>query len=286
MLLLLALPAQTHAQNPPHDRALAASLPIPHAATVLTLSGLNFNLYNHMPRQFGGVFARPPYVMRQVRYPASLAHDSISKGVAALDAALRQTAGPVIVLAHSQGAQVASHWMRRSADDAAAPSADRLVFILSGNPLRSEGGRGIGRREVGGTIGAATPVSTRWRVIDVARRYDGWADWPADANDRWAVENARAGMRLLHTHYDDVALQDPSHTVWTRGTTTFVLTREALPMWRGGRTYPEPLARAMQAHVERAYRRPPNDPRIEAPPPRMLDAAGRAQLRQWGLPAE
>lgn len=144
------------------------TLPLPPAATVLTLSGLNFNLTSYMPRHFGGLFAHPPYVLRKVRYPASLAPDSIARGVAALDAALRETSGPVIVLAHSQGAQVASHWMRDHANDSGAPSGERLVFLLTGNPLRAVGGYVIGRREVGGTIGEPTPVASRWRVIDVA----------------------------------------------------------------------------------------------------------------------
>ncbi len=186
------------------------TLPLPPAAAVLTLSGLNFNLTSYMPRHFGGLFAHPPYVLRKVRYPASLAPDSIARGVAALDAALRETSGPVIVLAHSQGAQVASHWMREHANDFGAPSGERLVFLLTGNPLRAVGGYVMGR-------------------------YDGWADWPADTGNRRAVEAARAGMMRLHTHYDVVDLFDPSHTVWTRGTTTFVLTREAPPLGRSRR---------------------------------------------------
>jgi pimeloyl-ACP methyl ester carboxylesterase len=234
---------------------------MPPAATVLTLSGLNFNLTNYMPRQFGGLFARPPYVLRKVSYPASLAADSIARGVAALDAALRETPGPVIVLAHSQGAQVASHWMRAHADDPAAPSGHRLVFLLTGNPLRAEGGYAIGRREVGGTIGQPTPVTSRWRVIDVARRYDGWADWPADTANRRAVEAARAGMMRLHTRYDEVDLSDPTNTVWSRGTTTFVLTRETPPL----RTLRASERTVVQAEIERAYRRPPDERGIARP---------------------
>ena len=184
--------------------------------------------------------------------PASLAPHSIAHGVAALDAAVRATAGPVIVLAHSQGAQVASHWMREHANDTGAPSGDRLVFLLTGNPLRAEGGYAIGRREVGGTIGQPTPAASRWRVIDVARRFDGWADWPADTRNRRAVDAARAGMMRRHAHYDEADLLDPSHTVWTRGTTTFVLTRETLP--------PRAGSSADAAEVERAFRRPPNEP--------------------------
>lgn len=243
------------------------ALTLPKSAIVLTLTGLNFNLTNYMPNQFGGIFKRPTYVIRQVRYPASLASDSISKGVDALDKALRETSGDVIVLAHSQGAQVASHWIRRHLDDANGPASDRIVFILTGNPLRAEGGHIIGRREVGGTIGEPTPVSTRWRIIDVARRYDGWADWPANEANSQAVQNARAGMLLFHPRYDAIILEDPSHTVWTRGRTTFVLTHEELPLWRTGGHYPDHVRAAMQSHIESAYRRRGNGPSETTPSP-------------------
>jgi len=73
---------------------------------------------------------------------------------------------------------------------------------------------------------------------------------------------------------------------YTRGTTTFVLTREALPMWAGSGSYPDDLRRAMQAHIEAAYRRPANDPRIELPARPVTDPAQRALLRQWGLPTD
>lgn len=204
-------------------------LPIPPYGTVLTLCGLNFNLYNYMPRQFHGRFSRPPYHMVSVRYPANISRNTISKGVVALDNALHNTAGPIIVLAHSQGAQVVSHWLREHANDPTAPSPDRLTFLLTGNPLRSSGGHGIGRHEFGNTIGEPTPTTSRWTVIDVARKYDGWADWPTDDSNRQAVKYARLGMHSYHVHYDEVDLDDPTHMVWKVGTTTFVLTHEVPP---------------------------------------------------------
>jgi pimeloyl-ACP methyl ester carboxylesterase len=136
-------------------------LPVPPFGTVLTLSGLDFNLYNYMPDEFRWQFNRPPYHMVQIHYPASIGRNTISKGVLALDAAMHQTNGPIIVLAHSQGAQVVSHWLREHADDPTAPQPDRLTFILCGNPLRQSGGHGIGHREFGGTIGEPTPTTTR-----------------------------------------------------------------------------------------------------------------------------
>ncbi len=209
--------------------ANTSRLPIPPYGSVLTLSGLNFNLYNYMPGEFRGRFSRPPYHMIPVHYPASISRNTISKGVLALDKAMHNATGPIIVLAHSQGAQVVSHWLREHAIDPTAPPPDQLTFILCGNPLRSSGGRGIGHHEFGGTIGEPTPTATRWTVIDVARKYDGWADWPTDDSNRQAVKNARLGMHSYHLHYDEVDLDDPAHTVWRVGTTTFVLTHEMPP---------------------------------------------------------
>ena len=171
--------------------------------------------------------------MVKVKYPASLAPNSISDGVLNLDAALRTTPGQKIVLAQSQGAQVASRWMREHAGDPAAPRPSELTFVLTGNPLRSDGGGYIiGRTEVGGTTGLPTPTDTPWHIIDVARRYDGWADWPVDQDNETAIKNAKMGKRKLHTKYSKVDINDPRSTVWTRGNTTYVLTYEdSLPIF-------------------------------------------------------
>ncbi len=233
---------------------------IPTSATVLSLSGLNFNLYNSMPEKFRGIFSRSTYRMVQVKYPASLAKNSIVKGVEMLDAALRSTPGPKIVLAHSQGAQVCSRWMREHANDSTAPGSDELVFILTGNPLRANTGYIIGRKEVGGTIGLATPMETPWHIIDFARRYDGWADWVQDEKNKLAVRNANMGKQTLHKKYQDIEFFDSTHTVWSEGNTTFVLTREdVLPVLRG-RSTSSGAVRKMREQIEAAYiNRPQHD---------------------------
>lgn len=259
-------------------------LQLPPAATVFTLTGLNFNLTNYMPAVFRGRFSRPPYRLIQVRYPASISRNTITKGVAALDEALRHTGGPIIVLAHSQGAQVASHWMREHATDRSAPPPSRLIFLLLGNPLRSSGGRGIGHREFGGTVGAPTPTNTPWRIIDVARRYDGWADPPLSENNQLASKNARLGRMTYHTHYDDVDLDDPTSTIWNFGNTTYVLTRETLPMWRNVHNVPDYALTAAAAYVESAYDRPPNDPKVIPLPFPPGDRLWRMKLQRMGVP--
>jgi|TARA_B100001245_G_scaffold29319_1_gene18978 hypothetical protein len=259
------------------------SLNVPSSGTVLTLSGLNYNLYNDMPQKFQGIFSRSPYSMQKVEYPASLASDSISTGVANLDAALKSTSGKKIVLAQSQGAQVASRWMREHANDPNAPNASNLTFILTGNPLRSTGGYLIGRTEVGGTTGQPTPTWTKWPIIDVARRYDGWADWVHNEANQWAKDNANEGKSSLHTAYDEVNIHASTHTIWKSGNTTYVLTKETdLPLWDDDSAYPAGVRAAMRAHIESAYNRPSNDPKTILLP--IESAYWEGVLDDWGVP--
>ena len=165
-------------------------------------------------------------------------------------------------MAHSQGAQVCSRWMREYAGDTTAPGPSELIFILTGNPLRSTGGYIIGRKEIGGTTGMATPTETPWQIIDFARRYDGWADWVQDEKNRLAVKNANIGKQTLHKNYQDIDFFSPTHTIWSVGNTTYVLTREEeLPVLRGCSKSSVELSK-MREQIEAGYT---NRPREGAP---------------------
>lgn len=242
------------------------------SATVLSMVGLNYNINDYMPEQLQGVFALPPYTMQHIDYPASLKRTSIDEGVANLDKAIRATSGNIIVIAHSQGAQVASRWMRTYASDGTAPDASRLMFILTGNPLRSTGnGHIIGLTEVGGTIGEPTPLTTKWWIVDVARRYDGWADYPSDNTDQLATKNANAGQASFHTNYSGVDIYDPENTLWSLGNTTFILTKEITPPllknWILVGEQGDAVRAAYKRHIEKAYTdRPVTDPEIVVDP--------------------
>ncbi len=187
------------------------SIALPANATVFTLVGLNFNTSDYMPDQLRGIFKSKNYTLRKVDYPASILPSSIRKGEQALDFYLRNTEGPKIVFAHSQGAQVCSRWMRNNAVDPTAPRD--VTFLLTGNPLRNATGRTIGRMEGDGRRGLATPTDL-WRVIDVARARDGWA---ISSAGMW-------GALTIHPRYENVDLFSPKNAVTQRGNTTFVTT--------------------------------------------------------------
>jgi hypothetical protein len=229
-------------------------LGIPAEATVLALPGADLHLRNNMPEEFRGVFSRPPYTMKVIDYPRDLTARSIPTGIADIDSAIRATPGTIIVLAYSQGAQVASEWMRQHAQDPTVPGPDRLTFVLFGNPLRASGGDKVGH-PTSRTTGLATPTDTPWHIVDVARRYDGFADSPEDKGNEDAVRNADLGKLFIHPHYEGVDLNDPSLQIWNRGNTTFVLTSEpALPIFRKGPAGPDQVD-SMRSRIESAYRR-------------------------------
>jgi len=155
-----------------------------------------------------------------VPYSPTLAARSIINGVAALDTALKTTPGDVVAMGHSQGAQVISRWLRHYADAPDAPDPLRVRFVLTGNPLRANTGRIIGMREVDGVVGQPTRTNTRYRVLDVARRYDGWA-----IKGPTFSRNGVRGMAIDHCAYWNVDLDAPSvPRPWSDepGTTTYL----------------------------------------------------------------
>ena len=110
----------------------------------------------------------------------------------------------VEVLAHSQGAEACSEWMADYADKPDAPDPAKVSFILLGNPRRRLGG--AGKTGWNWKPIPRTP-ETQYRVVDVSRRWDGWAN-----NDNWPGKPGRDSWRLWlgrwvdHTNYDDVDL--------------------------------------------------------------------------------
>jgi pimeloyl-ACP methyl ester carboxylesterase len=233
-------PDMAAAAPPPVAPAPSGEVPI----TVLTLEPLDYNLGgNTLISELRGVPCAGRTVVK-VDYPASLAKGSIDSGVSALDALVRSTPGPKLVFGHSQGAQVASRWLRTHADGPDAPPADELGFLFIGNPLRKYGGFIVGRPEVDGVTGLPTPNDTRYSVTDIALQYDGWADAPTGPGALAAL-NAVEGKFARHSRgYFTADADDPNRKTYQENTTTYVL----LPA--------PPLIPAPQSEIESSYSRP------------------------------
>lgn len=195
------------------------------ATTVLTLEPLDFNLLGNTLRlQLRGKPCAGREVVK-VDYPASFAAKSIDLGVEALNKALHAIPGPKLVFGHSQGAQVASRWLRKYAGDfKTAPPPCDVEFLLIGNPLRKFGGYIIGRPEVGGQTGLPTPNDTQFTVTDVTMQWDGWSDWPTGRMNPIALMNATAGKNRQHCYaYLTANLDDQGRKTYKEKTTTYVL---------------------------------------------------------------
>lgn len=146
--------------------------------------------------------------LTQVEYPASIWpvskgflgdakwNDSVADGVENLHPG---NAGNV-VFGFSQGAVVASKYKAAHPDDA-------VDYILVENPSRPNGGvmarfEGLTIPIMDLTFSGPTPVNrdddAPGETIDIARQYDGWADFPTYPLNVLATANAVMGIALVH----------------------------------------------------------------------------------------
>ncbi|WP_235733860.1 PE-PPE domain-containing protein [Mycolicibacterium austroafricanum] len=114
-----------------------------------------------------------------------------------------------VIYAYSQSATVAGN---QKLYMIAHPVASTVSFLLVANPNRPNGG--ILERFVGAylpllgiTFNGSTPTfSPQPRpltTVDIARQYDGWADFPTNPLNLLADLNAIMGTVLLHPNYSD-----------------------------------------------------------------------------------
>ena len=118
---------------------------------------------------------------------------SVAQGVAHLEA--KDPQGDVI-FGNSQGAVVLSRYK------AAHPEGTGNTFVLVENPSRPNGGilerfAGLYIPGLDISLSGATPDNGD-TTVDVARQYDGWADFPTYPLNLLATANAIAGMILVH----------------------------------------------------------------------------------------
>jgi hypothetical protein len=193
--------------------------------TVLTVSALDLGIdrtVNYMKRVCNGFAVSKGNVQVQVKYPASLdpsagdnPHGSIASGARKLNAAIRATKGPKVVLGYSQGAQVVGTWLRNYANKPDAPDPKELSFILIGNPERRFGKQPWTKK--------TTPDDTQYHVRDVTRQGDNWADYNPKTH---STNKIAALFGSVHTNYWRVNIYDPSaDTVEVVGNTEYVRVR-------------------------------------------------------------
>jgi hypothetical protein len=152
----------------------------------------------------------------------------------------------IVVYGHSYGAVAACVWLRNQ-EALSQVSPGRLMFVNIGNSIRPNNGLST----LLGLYGGPGPVSRKFKVIDVARQFDKWADYcnVTSSPDYWqAVNNCNYGDMApdsIHISYQDVRLNAP-HAECAVGAVTFMLF-ETDPM-------PNPSG-VTRAQLETAYNR-------------------------------
>jgi len=232
-----------------------------------------------MTSAFGGAFAGPDYVCRRLNYPAKFwpltgpsspsLGASIAQGVAMLDAAIKSTAGDLVVVGFSQGCLVIEQELRNLETDPDAPPPADMSVVLVNDPIRP-GGMLSSFFAPGRTIPVLDytmiePADTQYDVTVIEREYDGAADWPENRRAVIATMNAIAGFLTMHCGLPPSAKQRHPHLP---NSSTPVLDVTTCP--RGGRvvtylypTWPLPLTRLLPTRV-RDFASGIIQPRIDA----------------------
>lgn len=186
---------------------------------------------------------------------------SVAQGKAALGQ--QALADGDTVVGFSQGAVVASSYKRDHPDVA-------VDYVLIENPGRPNGGvmqrfNGLHIPLLDITFSGATPVRDPAApdggvTVDIARQYDGWADFPAYPLNLLATANAVLGIAYLHgdtqdldaSSVADIDKNDPMYYQQHGDTTYYLIPTERLPLlmpFTG--LVPEPVLDAVDAPLRR-----------------------------------
>jgi hypothetical protein len=262
-------------------------------STVLCMAGA-FGSPALIPQMLGGEVTDGNTVV-PVNYKNWGLDDSvIDDGVTQINTALHNISGHKIVLTHSAGSVAATKWLQNVGPTSDIPPAD-LEFVLLGNSCRKYQGLLHSHLYTGLFVDASghawafvspptVPSTTRYRVRDLARQYDGFADFPdKDTDMNWwlAAFNAWTGTGLVHLDYTKQSLTDPANEVYTEGNVTYLLApTKPLPML-GPFINPasDQSDAAIRPKVESAYTRNVDPPLYIPLPPPTWDDPNRPNLQ-------
>ncbi len=165
----------------------------------------------------GGQLFKDPYTRKDIRYQNWAPLLPFAQAAANKVITEAQKPGQKIFFGHSMGAEVLCLVLRMNPDI----STEDNVFVLTGNPERKYGGMLTSPINIANPAygGVGFPNDTPFRVWDVARQYDRYADFPT-VNVRQAVANNEAGGGI-HMNYTDVRVGDPNNARFVEGNVTY-----------------------------------------------------------------
>lgn len=133
--------------------------------------------------------------------PGGLA--GVVSGTALLNQELLSTPGPKVIFGDSLGAVVMNYWLGAYGPTSTVPPS-QVTFVEIGDSTRRYGGDLTANTTLGYLVdgGLSAPTNSPYQVIDIARQYDGWADYPNNPASPYyllAVIDADIGGNTLHT---------------------------------------------------------------------------------------
>lgn len=174
--------------------------------------------------------------------------------------------GPFVVYGYSQSAVIATLLKRQLI---AEGSTEDIDFVLLANPNRPNGGimqrfEGLSIPLLNVTFNGSTPTNGGFDTVDVARQYDGWADFPVYPMNMLATMNALMGIYYLHGDYWSTGVGAPLEQAEVGDTTYYMIPTDRLPLLTplAQLGVPSPLLTALDAPlrviVEWGYDRDPD----------------------------
>jgi hypothetical protein len=236
--------------------------------TVFTLAGAFGNPAEMLVDLQGEVTAGNTVV--PINYPndiliywpgTGIGDSNVRTGAKMLNEAINDIGGEMVAFGHSLGAVVCNRWLADYGPSCGV-SPEQLSFILIGDSMRRYGGMiyemaGLAANAV------AAPVDTPYPVLDIARQWEGWSDWPTNnTNPDYfnALFNAIDGANTLHNEYNVVSLNDPTNLTYVQGNISYVINPTVIaPLyaveWWYSAAQQEALTNQNRAAFEAAYNR-------------------------------
>lgn len=187
---------------------------------------------------------------------------SVRIGLGDLEKQMAVTQGPIVIFGYSQSAVISNIEKRKlNAQYPVGTTPPRPIsFVFIGDLNRPNGG--VMTRFQGAYIplinfyfNGPALTDTQFPTVDIARQYDGFADFPVYPINLLADANALAGIFYIHTAYDQVSL-DPTSPLYVKGTkeqsyqdtTYYTIPTAHLPLLQPFRDLgvPEPLMAAIE----------------------------------------
>jgi hypothetical protein len=226
------------------------------------LGGAFSGLNNYMPQQLQGEITKGNTCIQVPYNNFGMFVSTVEQGASLLDSYLKSGTGTMVAFGHSLGAVVCNYWLLHYGPTTTIEPAD-LSFVWIGNSVSVYGGA-LGPEsgaEWGNWFGNVTaPAGTPFTCTNIARQYDGWADYPTGTFNADATFNALAGQGAVHPNYQNInpsptASGNVSHTV---GNITYIWS-QTTPVPILGTTWDSVtsgLDQSLRPTIESAYNRP------------------------------